>query len=572
MFLFSIRCVFSIINTVSHQLTIQFFKILLVVIASLCIDSILIYLLSPAIDFFMNEKEFYIFENIQEIFSSDSDSVIALLFFLLILFSAFLKLLVITLQSMYARDVSNSIARGVVEQFLNRSYENQRNLAFDEFISDVSLRVNSVTFSSILPTLNFFVSFTLVVGYFVIGFLVEPLISIVGTASLAFFYISITLFVRARIKAYGNVLDRQQVAGMMWLERVFYSAHEIRLAAAEKTILSKYGSADKSARTQRAKINIVGSIPGVFVEAIAVLVLLAGVFVGKNFIDVNELLGLVLTFGLLAQRSLPHVQQCYSSWATISGDHSQLARLRKSLDDDQSDRLPSSTIVSSPNENIILRIASGATISLDDGKFLRLGRDIALKAGKLIAIRGQSGAGKSMFVETLVGLRELHQEAIEIPASSGNKRQLWDQSWIVGSDSFFFEGTLAANVIYPEHSDTDDDVQQCKKILGALISAQFSKHSNDVSFADLGFLVSSDGSNLSRGQRQRVALARCIYHSRRILILDEATSAIPVSQETEIIESLRLALPDSVILFISHRENLDLSADEEITVEDGLIK
>lgn len=572
MFFFSIRCVFAIINNVCPQLSIQFFQIFLVVIASLCIDSMLIFLLSPAIDFLINGKDFYIFEAIQEIFLSDSDFIIVLLFCLLVFFSAFLKFLVITLQSMYARDVSNSIAKGVVEQFLNRPYESQRNLAFDEFISDVSLRVNSVTFSSILPTLSFFVSSTLVVGYVVIGFLVDPLISILGAACLTCFYITITLLVRARIKAYGNILDRQQVAGMMWLERVFYSAHEIRMAAAENSTLSNYGLADKTARTQRAKINIVGSIPRVLIEAVAVLVLLFGIFIGKNFTDVSELLGLVLTFGLLAQRSLPHVQQCYSSWATISGDHSQLDKLRTSLNNDRFDGISSVTIAPSPNKDLVLRLARGASIALDDGNFLTLTSDISLETGQLIAIKGKSGSGKSMFVETLVGLRKLHHGVIEISTSTGSKRDLLDQSWIVGSDSFFFEGTLAANVIYPEHAGLDDDAQQLEKVLGALNRAHFSRNNDHISFTDLGFFVSADGSNLSRGQRQRVALARCIYHSRQILVLDEATSAIPVNQETEIIEGLRISLPDSVILFISHRENLNLQTDKEIIVKDGLIQ
>ena len=184
---------------------------------------------------------------------------------------------------------------------------------------------------------------------------------------------------------------------------------------------------------------------------------------------------------------------------------------------------------------------------------------MTLKAGKITALCGESGCGKSTVASLLMRIRKAEPGAISVDGIDINNinLRLW-REWItiVPQNPSLLSGTIISNIAPGEEEpDTDSILEFCRE-LGLLDFIRKLPSGFDT-------VLGEDGSRLSRGQQQRIAIARALYRHPRILILDEVTSSCD-SESGSLIKRaiLREKEKGCMIMLISHnKEELELADD-----------
>jgi ABC-type transport system involved in cytochrome bd biosynthesis fused ATPase/permease subunit len=188
-----------------------------------------------------------------------------------------------------------------------------------------------------------------------------------------------------------------------------------------------------------------------------------------------------------------------------------------------------------------------------------------LKKGEIIGIMGESGTGKSTMAKIILGLIKADSGEIRI---NGTPTSLYlNESWqkmfgYIGADAFMIDGTLYQNIAFNKGG-----VDKAK-IHGLLDQCQLSEYKeNDIQIGEMG-------NKLSSGLKQRMALARALYHDPEILILDEFSSNLDYKNEDELLTLIeQLVLEKSkTVLIISHRPRTMRIASKVYELENGKLR
>ncbi|MGW1658794.1 ABC transporter ATP-binding protein [Streptomyces atratus] len=213
-----------------------------------------------------------------------------------------------------------------------------------------------------------------------------------------------------------------------------------------------------------------------------------------------------------------------------------------------------------------------ASVEFDDVRFgydeerpVLDGFSLTIEPGETVAVVGASGSGKSTVSLLLPRFYDVTHGAVLV--GGHDVRELTQQSLraaigLVPEDSFLFSDTVRANIAYGFPDATQEQIEEAARAAQA-----------DRFIADLpeGYdtKVGEHGLTLSGGQRQRVALARAILTDPRLLLLDDATSAVDARVEHEIHEALRQVMAGRTTLLIAHRRSTLALADRIAVLEHG---
>ena len=211
-----------------------------------------------------------------------------------------------------------------------------------------------------------------------------------------------------------------------------------------------------------------------------------------------------------------------------------------------------------------------------DGHRVLDGVTLSVAPGETVALVGATGAGKSTLLEAVAGLVEPDGGSIRlggVPHSEIAPDDRQRAVALVFQETFLFAGSVAENVAGPDGPDGPDGRAAAGPGPEAVAAALEVAHA-DGFVADLtagpAAAVGERGVTLSGGQRQRIALARALARSPRLLMLDDATSAVDPLVEGEIIADLRAEF-DSTLLIVAHRSSTIAGADRVIYLEGGRV-
>ena len=196
---------------------------------------------------------------------------------------------------------------------------------------------------------------------------------------------------------------------------------------------------------------------------------------------------------------------------------------------------------------------SGA--SVDSLKNLNL----EIVKGQRVGIIGASGAGKSTFVDIILGLLKPTKGFVQVDAQSLDNTNIstWRQKiGYVPQEIFLIDDTVIRNIAFGINSEDID----FSKIIKAAKLAQIDDFITTMS-EGYDTICGDRGVKLSGGQRQRIVLARALYHEPEVLIFDEATSALDNETEKRLLESIESLPRDLTILQIAHRMETIKSCD-----------
>jgi len=192
---------------------------------------------------------------------------------------------------------------------------------------------------------------------------------------------------------------------------------------------------------------------------------------------------------------------------------------------------------------------------------------LKIKQGEKIAVIGENGSGKSTLFKLLIGYYDASDGDIFIGGQDVSKMNLTllrSKIGYVNQETFFFAEKVSKNLQYGSENVSEERmVEICKMV----------KAHEFIEGLPFGYdtILHENGSNLSTGQRQRLALARALIKNPNILILDEFTSNIDVETEEEIKKLLYTEFKDLTIIFITHKVKTFADCDRVYRMDHGKI-
>ncbi|MCU1366440.1 MAG: putative transporter permease/ATP-binding protein [Ilumatobacteraceae bacterium] len=207
------------------------------------------------------------------------------------------------------------------------------------------------------------------------------------------------------------------------------------------------------------------------------------------------------------------------------------------------------------------------TFSYGSDRMVLDGFDIEIPAGRSVAIVGATGSGKSTITRLLLRFYDVQRGSIELDGCDLRSIRLHDLRRAVGvvfEDTLLFHDTVAANIAFADPTATNDRIEAAARLAGAHEFIGDLPEGYDTLLGERGF-------SLSGGQRQRIAIARAILADPRVLILDDATSAVDPSKEHEIRDAMATVMRDRTTIVIAHRPGTIALADTVLLLDNGRV-
>ena len=216
-------------------------------------------------------------------------------------------------------------------------------------------------------------------------------------------------------------------------------------------------------------------------------------------------------------------------------------------------------------ENISFKYKSRDDLIIDDVSFV-------IKKNSIIGILGESGSGKSTFIDIILSLLNPVKGKIFIDSVDITNNKIEIKKWQkiishVPQEIFISDDTIKNNICLGlDEKEIDYDLLD-----QALEGSQLTEFVNSL---DKGYntLLGEKGSQISGGQKQRIGIARSLYKKSKVIIFDEATNALDDTTETKIINLIKNLSKEKTIIFVTHNsKNLSI-CDEIYKMSNGKIK
>jgi ATP-binding cassette subfamily B protein len=217
--------------------------------------------------------------------------------------------------------------------------------------------------------------------------------------------------------------------------------------------------------------------------------------------------------------------------------------------------------------------AGGGEVTFADVRFGYGGRpvldglDLRVAAGESVALVGATGSGKSTVARLIPRFYDVEQGRVLVDGVDVRDLRLRDLRRAVGivfEETFLFSDTIAANIAFADPDAPPETVERAARLAGA--------HEFVTALPEgYGTRIGERGYSLSGGQRQRIAIARAILADPRVLILDDATSAVDPTKEHEIRDALAEVMRGRTTVVIAHRPATIALADRVVLLDRGRV-
>ena len=368
--------------------------------------------------------------------------------------------------------------------------------------------------------------------------------------------------VARKLKKYSHRSQQKNADLVSRLTEVFNNSEIIKANATEKFELSRFSVENWNFFKINMKAIYVGSIVSPVMEIVgavglAMVVYFGGQEVLKGNITAGEFMAFITAVGLV----FDPIRKLGGTYSKLQDAVAASERVFEIID-------IQNKIVDGPKvlkEDIETIEYKDVVLRYEDTNILD-GISLSIKKGEHIALVGDSGGGKSTFVQMLLRYYDPDEGVVMVNGEDIKNftlASLKSHISFVTQKVYIFNDTVAANVAYGcEEIDKE-------KVYEALQKAHALEFVEKLGGIDV--MLDEGGSNLSGGQRQRIAIARAIYKHSSVLLLDEATSALDNESEAKIKETLEEISKDKITITIAHRLSTIEHVDRILFLRKGKI-
>ena len=301
-----------------------------------------------------------------------------------------------------------------------------------------------------------------------------------------------------------------------------------------------------------------------FQEPMRAALLLLGLYAALKYLSLPLTTVMMLLF--LIARVMSQLSKVQESYQKIAMLESGYWSLQDKIEEAESDR-ELNTGTQSPTLEIAVRL-NQVSFSYGQNGVLK-DTSVSFPSGLITAIVGPSGSGKTTIVDLVIGLIKPQQGEIlidDIPLEQIDMRKWRGMIGYVPQESWLLHDTVLNNVTLGDTKLTKKDAIYALQASGAWNFVQAMPQGIDSTVGERGYKISG-------GQRQRIALARALVHKPKLLILDEATTALDPESEKGICDTLSRLRGSLTILAISHQAAVLEVADQAYRLQDkGIVQ
>jgi len=548
----------NVLNILETKDKTHFFILLFVIFISMILEMLSIGLIVPIItliinssESFLNNYNFWLLEDILNK-SKESQIMIVLSIFVTVYF---LKSLYFTFLTIYLNTFSYNlkakISKNLFQTYLNKKFnffiENNSSILLRNIKDEPDLFVNQV----FKPLLLLFVDCFLIVGIICVLIFYEPLISI--SVIILFLFIG-TIFIKLtnkNITNQGLIRQKNDAQRIKNLTQAFNNIIEILILNVKKTILDKYNQPN-SKSANATKINtIYQELPRVWLEMVGVagiLIVSSSMFyLDRNLDEIIPVLGL---FSLAAFKILPTSNRILASLTSIKFGKPIIKIIKKNLQ--------KKTLINKRNINInfkkkiIFKNVSFSFSKKKNKKEIFKNLNLTIDKNSSVAIIGESGSGKSTLLNLLLGFFNPTSGKILIDNKDLN---YISGGWLnnigyVSQLTNIIDDSIKRNIAF----GIEDHLIDKRKIFEVIKKSNLSNFVKKLP-KGINTILGEKGVKISGGQRQRISIARALYNNPSLIIFDEATNALDVSTENNIIDEIIKLKKEKTVIFVTHRTN-----------------
>ncbi len=304
-------------------------------------------------------------------------------------------------------------------------------------------------------------------------------------------------------------------------------------------------------------------------ESLAIIGLLLVIWFGGNLVLTNKLNAeLLIFFVIIFGRMIPPAQSFITSFYNLQRGAAAATRIFEVMDaEEKIEEKPNAISKKSFTQSIEYRNL-GFQYTIDDTRIKILDNiNLHIEKGKMIAVVGPSGGGKSTLVDLLPRFYDCTEGDIlidNIPVKDLVISDIRNLIGIVSQETVLFNDSVMNNIAFGMKNISEAEVMAAARIANAhdfISEMENGYHTN----------IGDRGSNLSGGQRQRISIARAVLKNPPIMILDEATSALDTESERYVQQALTNLMKNRTSIVIAHRLSTIKNADEIIVIDHGKI-
>ncbi|MDB5492268.1 MAG: Lipid export ATP-binding/permease protein MsbA [Micavibrio sp.] len=424
--------------------------------------------------------------------------------------------------------------------------------------------------SSVLVPVAVIISKTMVISILLLLLMfVNPVITALLVLITGGIYASLLFYFRNKMRIRGRDAVRQNAIRFKTTSEAFASIRDIKLHDNAGFFEGEFSRASEKYTTSQAYSLYHGQVPRFIIETAGFVILITLVLYlivsgGKNVSDVIPLIAL---FAASGYKVLPAAQNLYSSFNSIRFNSAGLDFVSEGMSlpvqaqDEGGARLPFSSEIR----------VDGVTFTYDDRTAPTLNEVSALiRKNNLVGVVGPTGAGKSTFIDILIGLLSPQSGAVLVDGGALNDSTI--KSWqrqigYVPQQIHLLTGSIGSNIAFGKSANHADPAKIADAAQKAHIDS-FIATLPDGYETDVG----EHGDRLSGGQRQRIGIARALYRDPEILVLDEPTSALDAETARNLILTLKVLSQKKTVIIITHQAETLEHCDQVLMVEDGRIR
>ena len=219
--------------------------------------------------------------------------------------------------------------------------------------------------------------------------------------------------------------------------------------------------------------------------------------------------------------------------------------------------------------------ATGTSVELRDVVFAYPGADVPVlqgvslvaEPGRTTAVIGSTGAGKSTLLSLIPRLYDVTSGAVllgGVDVRDAALEDVWSRIGLVPQRPYLFTGTVASNLRYGDAGASDEELWEALRIAQADDFVRAMP-------AGLDSPIAQSGTNVSGGQRQRLAIARALVAKPDIFLFDDSFSALDLSTDARLRSALRPVTRNAAVIVVAQRVSTIIDADHIVVLDDGKV-
>lgn len=434
-----------------------------------------------------------------------------------------------------------------------------------DIISHISYDIDTVNTSLSSDLVQICTSIITVVGSFVMMFTISPILILVFVFTIP---LSIILTKYMTGKTRPLFRSRSAALGKMngFVEEMVSGQRTIKAYNQEEKTVEKFDLKNEDAVMSYYKAEYYGSMVGPCVNFINNLSLaLISVFGAIVYLAGGISLGNISSFVLYSRKFSGPINEAANIIAEFQSALAAAERVFRVIDEEpETPDAPDSLELTNVKGDVKL---SDVTFGYNENKMILKHINLCATSGKMIAIVGPTGSGKTTIINLLMRFYDVTDGQLfvdEKEIRDITRNSLRKSYAMVLQDTWLFRGTVFDNIAYGRPDAT------MEQVVAAAKAARI--HDYIVSLPDgYNTILSEEGMNISKGQKQLITIARAMLLDSKMLILDEATSNVDTRTELKIQEAMRELMKGKTCFVIAHRLSTIRNADMILVVKDGEI-